>query len=531
MRKIIIRIFNVLFLVAAAMSIVSFLTKPLVELNVSVSIPATQVVEMIGNKEETPKAIKRDGGAEPTNTEDYDLAELLTVENLEKAGLSDVELKFNINVTPDSIGSYFDTKNNYEMLESAIDEFLVGFIDYACNYFSQILEGVTKIVAKEVISQQVIDQIKEHNPNAEQIFADTGCEEKVDKLVDKVVDKFEEGNVPVSELAATITDDEECGVKAIVSSLKEANVEGFQDVNVDDITPDQIQEALQGALTAVPGLTEERPVLDEFGNQVVDADGNPVVEIYVTDITSALMAILDQAAGGLGGGDSSSSESEGKIDVVEGEGEEKPIEEEKPEPIIEEGEGGKLECVRRLVLRDDADPTPDPAVEEPSKEEQLRQKVTEFIKGLIPFDIENIDYSAGGIMPWILLGVIVLGILPWALFAVITIIRTIRRKKCWTKPWIVFTFAFTQLIFGIGITLVFKFATPLIMQFAGAAIPAEFAALLPGLSVSFKTAAYISSIIYLAMIPLTIVYMILCHKVKKEFKQEKRNKKLAKKAA
>lgn len=527
MRKIIIRIFNVLFLVAAAMSIVSFLTKPLVELNVSVSIPATQVVEMIGSKEETPKAIKRDGGS---GIEDYELADLLTVENLEQAGLSDLELKFDINVTPDSIGSYFDTKNSYMMLESAIDEFLVGFIDYACDYFSQILKGVTKIVAKEVISQQVIDQIKEHNPNAEQVFADTGCEEKVDQLVDTVLDKFEEGNVPVSELAATITDDEECGVKAIVSSLKEANVEGFQDVNVDDITPDQIQEALESALTTVPGLTEEKPVLDEFGNQVVDADGNPVVEVCVTDINSALMAILDLAASGLGGGDSSSSEPEEKIDVIEGEGEEKPIEEE-PEPIIEEGEGGKLECVRRLALRDDADPTPDPATEEPSKEEQLRQKVTEFIKGLIPFDIENIDYSAGGIMPWILLGVIALGILPWALFAIVTIIRTFRRRKCWTKPWIVFTFAFTQLIFGIVITLIFKYATPLIMQFAGAAIPAEYAALLPGLSVSFKTAAYISSIIYLAMIPLTIVYMILCRKVKKEFKQEKRNKKLAKKAA
>lgn len=521
MRKIIVRIFNLVFLVAAAMSIVSFLTKPLVSLKVSVSIPATQITSMIPAEEETPSKshIYRE---DPAPAEDYDLAELLTEENLQKAGIDDLALTFDISITPDNAKTYFDLQNNYSILAKAVDEFIANFIDDAYQYFSDIMVAVTKIVAKEVISDQVKDQIKDQleksgaDGDAENIFATSGCEEKVDQLVDKVVDKFAEGNVPISDLAATITDDEECGVKGILTSLKESNVPGFEEVDVNMVKAEDIQGPMTDALKAVPGLVEERTKLDADGNPILDADGNEVKELIVTDITTALITIIENASGIAS---DTASESEEKIENGEVVEEEKPDTMEHPEkPEVPEEPAEKSV---RAIMRDESAPA------ETSKEEELKEKVTKFIKSLIPFDIDNIDYSAGGVMPYVLLGVILLGIFPWALFAVLTIIRTIRKRKCWTKPWIIFVLGFAQLILGVVITLVFKYGTPMIMKFAGSAIPAEYEPLLGGLNVAFQTAAFVPSIIYLAMIPVTIVYMIFAHGVKKEFKQFKRDKKAA----
>ena len=511
MRKIIVRIFNLVFLVAAAMSIVSFLTKPLVSLKVSVSIPATQVTSMIPAEEETPSKshIYRE---DPAPADDYDLAELLTEENLQKAGIDDLALTFDINITPDNAKTYFDLQNNYSILAKAVDEFIANFIDDAYQYFSDIMVAVTKIVAKEVISDQVKDQIRDQleksgaGGDAENIFATSGCEEKVDQLVDKVVDKFAEGNVPISDLAATITDDEQCGVKGILTSLKESNVPGFEEVDVNMVKAEDIQGPMTDALKAVPGLVEERTKLDANGNPVLDADGNEVKELIVTDITTALITIIENASG-----IASDTASEGGEKIENSE-----VSDEKQENLEEPAKKSV-----RTIMRDESAPA------ETSKEEELKEKVTKFIKSLIPFDIDNIDYSAGGVMPYILLGVILLGIFPWALFALVTVIRTIRKKKCWTKPWIVFALGFVQLILGVVITLVFKYGTPMIMKFAGSAIPAEYEPLLGGLNVAFQTAAFVPSIIYLAMIPVTIVYMIFAHGVKKEFKQFKRDKKAA----
>ncbi len=522
MRKILVRIFNLVFLVAAAMSIVAFLTKPLVTLQVSVSIPATQIASMIpAEEEETPA--KNYIMREESSEDEFSLSDLLTEENLASAGAGDLTLSFDIHVSPDNIKTYFDLENNYVILEKAVDEFLTKFIEDAYTYVSEIMVIVTKIVAKDVITDQVKQQIKDQLAKSgtagdeNEIFASSGCEEKVDKLVDKVVDEFAEGNVPIADLAATITDDEECGVKGILTSLKESNVPGFEDIDVNTVKAEDIQGPMTEALQSVPGLVEERTKLDANGNPVYDADGNEVKELIVTDIATALITIIENANKI---GNETQSSGDPKADTTEVDQGEDSLHIIDSEPT---GEEPKEETKALRIMRDE------PGASETSKEEELKQKVTEFIKGLIPFDINNIDYSAGGIMPYVLLGVILLGIFPWALFAVFTIIRTIRKKKCWTKPWIVFVFACTQLVFGVIITLVFKFGTPLIMQVAGEQIPAEAQGLLAGLNVVFKTAAFVPSIIYLSMIPVSIVYLIIAHKVKKDFKQDKKDKKQSKK--
>ena len=52
-----------------------------------------------------------------------------------------------------------------------------------------------------------------------------------------------------------------------------------------------------------------------------------------------------------------------------------------------------------------------------------------------------------------------------------------------------------------------------------------------GIDINFQMSCFYASIVYIAMIPLTIVYMIFAHGVKKEFKIYKKSKKFAKKIA
>ena len=155
------------------------------------------------------------------------------------------------------------------------------------------------------------------------------------------------------------------------------------------------------------------------------------------------------------------------------------------------------------------------------------------VTGMIPTDM----LSLGGFAGYGMLGLVVLAALPWLLFALVTLIRTLRPKKCWTKVWIVFFFAFLELILGAVLTIGLKVAFPMLKPTLLGLIAngdSTFTSLLGGLNLSIQFGCYWASLVYIAMIPLTIIYMIIAHGPKKEFKEFKKQKKaekLAKKAA
>lgn len=157
---------------------------------------------------------------------------------------------------------------------------------------------------------------------------------------------------------------------------------------------------------------------------------------------------------------------------------------------------------------------------ESSDEDKLTAAIKNYIQSLLPMDqvyamVEKADqYSA-----YIGIGIIALFAFPWALFGLVTIIRTLRRRKIWTKPWIVFFFAFIQVIFGIVLTYGLQYAMPLIAKY----VP-KFAEILEStqLTVGLKTGCLIPSFVYVAFIPLTIVYAIIAHPLKYEYKMWKR---------
>lgn len=153
-------------------------------------------------------------------------------------------------------------------------------------------------------------------------------------------------------------------------------------------------------------------------------------------------------------------------------------------------------------------------------QEELEAAIKEYLYKLLPLDsIYSFTETADQYSTYVVLGVIGLMVFPWALFALVTLIRTLRKKKVWTKPWIVFVFAFLQVIFGVVLTYGTKYAMPLISKY----VPQVGQVLEDtGLGVMIKTGCLIPSFIYLGFIPFTIVYICFAHRLKVEYKLEKR---------
>lgn len=177
--------------------------------------------------------------------------------------------------------------------------------------------------------------------------------------------------------------------------------------------------------------------------------------------------------------------------------------------------------------------------QEQGQDQDIEKLVRDFVDPLIaklPLDSVtniNLDEMIGiaNMTMYAYLGLCLLASLPWLLFFIFTLVRTLRKRKCWAKPWFVFVFAFLELILGAGLYFGLKYGLTFALDKFGGMIPIpeEYAGLLAGISISFKMHCLWAGIVYLAMIPYTIVYMVFAHGAKKEYKIWKKAKALAKK--
>ena len=180
---------------------------------------------------------------------------------------------------------------------------------------------------------------------------------------------------------------------------------------------------------------------------------------------------------------------------------------------MKENEEEKIE--KRLIMRAEGS--------EEEEESKLNAKIREILnKKIEEFNIKGI-LEQYWFIPLVFTGVLVL---PWAIFIIITIFRSLRKSKCWTKSWVIFTFAILQVILGIVLYLATaKFMSQILGIIPLPENPAI--EIIKQSTLIVETSSFIPSILYLVMIPLSIVYIILAHKVKKQYKAEKRAKKAA----
>jgi len=182
-------------------------------------------------------------------------------------------------------------------------------------------------------------------------------------------------------------------------------------------------------------------------------------------------------------------------------------------------------------LRVDGEPEPEPAPEpEPTPESEtegessddLKEVIKKYVYTLIPMEkINGFAEKADQYSEYVALGVLAFFIFPWALFALITIVRTFRKTKCWTKPWVVIVFAFIQFILGFFLTFGLQESIPLVAQY----VPQVKQVLdTVGLTVNVTTSAFFPSYIYVGFIILLIPYMMFAHRLKVQWKLEKRDR-------
>ncbi len=155
---------------------------------------------------------------------------------------------------------------------------------------------------------------------------------------------------------------------------------------------------------------------------------------------------------------------------------------------------------------------------EPEKsEDEVRKILKEYIEKYIPVSaIDSFSAKVGNKAAYILLGVIAFFILPWAWFALLTLVRTLRRHKIWTRTWMVFVFGLPQLILGI----VVRYGSKGILDALGNNIPVL--KTIAGIfTPEIRFSCLWASFVYLAMIPFVIVYLIVAHPFKTRWRFEK----------
>ena len=159
-------------------------------------------------------------------------------------------------------------------------------------------------------------------------------------------------------------------------------------------------------------------------------------------------------------------------------------------------------------------------------EDSLNEAIRAYLENIIPTNISERTGQIGEKAPYILLGVVALFALPWAWFAIVTLIRTLRKQKCWTRLGIVIWGALLQVILGVGLTYGAKYAWPAIASRIDTL--KEYA---NAINFDIRTGCLIPSFIWLGIAISAIPYWIIRRPLKTRYKLMKYNKKVEMKKA
>lgn len=158
-------------------------------------------------------------------------------------------------------------------------------------------------------------------------------------------------------------------------------------------------------------------------------------------------------------------------------------------------------------------PIPDQKPDE-SNEHYATELTKLYVYSILPDTFYQIS---GYVCLGLLIGVIVFAII-WGILLIITVVRTFSREKPWTifGPWF-WIVGSLQVVLGLALTIFAKFYLPGLsfIQSKLEGTPIQSFAIAP------RTSILIPSIIFIAMIVFAIVYTVLAHSVKKEYKDKR----------
>lgn len=596
-RKFMVRLLNLGYLAGAGFAIYSMVTRPLIDVSASVKFP-TSLISSVLTKQENgsgeggntddhndPAGGHDDQGGEGDKTKAYkragtpDITSMLTPEIINSA-FEDINLDISFKVPPLLEYMQLDDAEKPLIFNTAIQGALNDAIDTVTPMlttgFKVIVENVAKTMAQEALGGALNEMLTSSFEGVEGLST-----EQVTEVVDTLWEALSEEDATVDTVVDALAD----SANDIIAAMAETNPD-LEGVVLDEEMMDDIKDTLGDMLSEV-GLADEDGNIqdidsalamllqmfmggDEGGETQGGGEGGQQEENRLPTPTGlefdegSMTFFWDPVDGAfnytisINGTEDTTSEPSYHTELADGSY--------TITVVANPEEGAKVlssnpatldlklvdgEVFKSMILRDDPI-TPAPEGEEggtgteggeQSSEDQLNQMVSDFIKSFLKkADLDklnvNLDEMIGmaNVTTYAMIAIVALVAFPWALFVLITFFRTLRPKKCWTKTWVVFFFAFLQIIFGAAITLGIQYGLPLAMPMvkdALGSIPeaATYVDVLDGLTLSIQTICYIPSLVYLAMIPYTIFYLCFSVGVKRQFKREKREAREAKRAA
>ena len=273
-----------------------------------------------------------------------------------------------------------------------------------------------------------------------------------------------------------------------------------EDIDEDKITQQMVDalEGVDGLVTKVPVLCQPQPSQEEVEADIaienerdrvyyiLDGNGDPVlpteysseatyytVNRVVNDVDSAMEALIS----GFLGGNSNSGDN------------------------------------RKVVRAEEQ-------VQSSENDDSLSDAIKAYLLKMIPSNVSESTGQIGEKAPYILLAVVALFALPWAWFILVTLFRTLRKDKCWTRLGIVIWGALLQAVLGVVLTYGIKYAWP----FIAARVEAlkDYA---NSINFDIRTGCLIPSFIWLGIVVSAIPYWIIRNPLKTRYKLMKYSKK------
>lgn len=548
-RRAMVKLMNLVYIAGAGVAIYGMCTKPIVSVDLGVEMTSKQVGKYVATAfgvqdKESKSYIVRLASRAEEGEEKETFQDWLTEAKIAKAfpnGIS-IHKPFEVPLT-----KAFEFKNA-NIIKETIGENLDGFIAEAVDKVApgvhELFKEAAEDKAKQVLNDQINNTIAEYFGDSEDMKV---SEDEVQEIFDNVYALVENNTASADDIANAILGDSEAGLEKILADRAEANG-GMQIANVseaqyneeaakpdeecllfvkngDEFTPVSATGAAYNAETTYYKAYDSSKISSEA---ISDALIDELSEFDGMVTKDGFVACNPQPTEEQYNADLAKEDKDRKYYVATGDAAnpyvlatgayDSSVTYYKENIIINDVDSALATILNKLLNGDSNKSTPRVVRGEPEKsEDEVRKILNDYIHKYIPVDaINGVNATIGNKAAYILFGAVAFFILPWAWFALLTLVRTLRRRKIWTRTWMVFVIGFPQLILGI----VLRYGTTGILGAIGNKVP-----ILKTISEVFVPVIRFdclwASFVYLAMIPFMLVYLIMARPFKLQWRFEK----------
>ena len=552
-RKTLVKLMNLVYIAGCGVAIYGICTKPIVNVDLGVELTSKQVGTYVAkafgveNKESKAYTVRITRAEESGDS----FKDWLTEEKIANAFPDGIKLHQPIQVP---LAKAFEFKNDKILQETVVenlDAFIKAAVDAVAPGVHELFKEAAEDKAKEVLEDKINETISEFfgDDESQQVSKD-----EVQEIFDNIYALVEDNAASADDITQAILGDDEtsAGLQKILADRAEANggMQVASNVTEEEYNAEAAKAEDERLLFTRDETESDPPTYTpvqpgEYNAETTYYEAYDSSKIDGEKISDALIEQLDTFDGmidrtgtyelcdpqpteiqynqhkGEDGKNTKYFVVDGEEHYVAAEGDYNPSTQYYKEIVMVNDVDSALAYLLDKILNGDSSSnkaTQRVVRGEPEKSEaDVRKVLNDYIHKVIPVEaIKNVSATVGNKAAYALLGLLAFFMLPWAWFALLTFVRTFRRLKIWTRTWMVFVLALPQLILGI----VLRYGTTGILAALGNKIE-----VLKTVSEIFKPTitfnCFWASFVYLAMVPMTIVYVILARPFKSQWRFEK----------